>query len=104
MLLEALSQGHAWASTRAKYESSLAAHNIERGLLSVMEAEKQQGMCLSRTSLLSSPFSGIVGRLRSLPSLPPSCWNFSCRFDLLTYHFVILQHLGRYYMMILLQT
>ncbi|GLB42352.1 hypothetical protein LshimejAT787_1103670 [Lyophyllum shimeji] len=42
MLLDAIIETHAWASTRPKHESSLAAQSIEQKIVSVMETEKEQ--------------------------------------------------------------
>ncbi|KAG6854102.1 hypothetical protein C0991_010516 [Blastosporella zonata] len=48
MLLDALLETHAWAAARPKHESSVAAQNIEKKIVSVMETEKEQGMYLLR--------------------------------------------------------
>ncbi|KAG6919813.1 hypothetical protein DXG01_000315 [Tephrocybe rancida] len=66
MLLDAILEMHAWASARPKHESSVAAQNIEKKIVSVMETEKEQGMYLSRPRLSSSLYTGIVGRQHSL--------------------------------------
>ncbi|KAG5635507.1 hypothetical protein H0H81_011015 [Sphagnurus paluster] len=47
MILDTILETHAWASTRPKQESSLAAQNIEQKIVSVMETEKEQGMSSS---------------------------------------------------------
>lgn len=62
MLLNAILETHAWASTRPKHESSLAALNIEQKIVSVMETEKEQGMFISHPRSSSSLYAGIVGR------------------------------------------
>ncbi|KAF5379099.1 hypothetical protein D9615_005893 [Tricholomella constricta] len=64
MLLNAILETHAWASTRPKHESSLAAQNIEQKIVSVMETEKEQGMSLSRPRSSSTLYAGIVDKTR----------------------------------------
>ncbi|KAG6830284.1 hypothetical protein H0H87_008582 [Tephrocybe sp. NHM501043] len=73
MLLNALLETHAWAAARPKHESSLAAQNIEKKIVSVMETEKEQGMSeyLSPLRLSSSLCAGIVGRQHSPSPFPP---------------------------------
>lgn len=66
MLLDAVLETHAWAAARPKYESSLAAQNIEKKIVSMMNTENEQGMYLSRPRLSSWLFVGIVGRQHSL--------------------------------------
>ncbi|KAF9467879.1 hypothetical protein BDZ94DRAFT_1143399, partial [Collybia nuda] len=44
MLLDLIIETHAWASARPRHESTLAAHKIEQKIVSVIEAEKRQGM------------------------------------------------------------
>ncbi|KAF8068884.1 hypothetical protein FPV67DRAFT_1561674 [Lyophyllum atratum] len=63
MLVNAILETHAWASTRPKHESSLAAQTIEQKIVLVMETEKEQGMSLSPPQL--SPLCiGIVDKTR----------------------------------------
>lgn len=78
MLLNAILETHAWASTRLKHESSIAAQSIEQKIVSVMETEKEQGMSLSPPQL-SSLYIGIFGRHHSLRLLSCTfyflCWK-----------------------------
>jgi hypothetical protein len=62
MLLHAIIQSHAWSSTRPKQESTRAAQNIERKIVTVIETEKEQGMFLPLPP--PSFHSAIVGRQR----------------------------------------
>ncbi|RDB30121.1 hypothetical protein Hypma_014090 [Hypsizygus marmoreus] len=84
MLLDALIETHAWASARPKHESTLAAQSVEEKIVSVIEAEKEQGM-LQLTSLPPNPsssscvLSGIVGRHCSFRLVPPRVSMF-CAF------------------------
>ncbi|KAG6828095.1 hypothetical protein H0H92_009250 [Tricholoma furcatifolium] len=63
-LLDAILETHAWAASRPKHESSFAAQSIEKRIVSVMEAEKEQGMFLSRPRLSPYFFAGIVDLTR----------------------------------------
>ncbi|KAG6860296.1 hypothetical protein C0995_013032 [Termitomyces sp. Mi166 len=67
MLLDAILEMHAWAAARPKHESSLAAQNIEKKIVSVMNTEKEQGMSLSRPRLSSWLFSRIAEVIKKFP-------------------------------------
>lgn len=84
MLLDLIIETHAWASARPKHESTLAAHKIEQKIVSVIEAEKQQGMLPLYFPYLH--FSVVGRQSPSASSLHPQSVLRRHRYDPLTFH------------------
>ncbi|KAG6848375.1 hypothetical protein H0H93_000757 [Arthromyces matolae] len=68
LLLDAILEIHAWAASRPKHESSIAAQNIERKIVSVMDTESEQGMSLLRPQHFRALLASIVEIIKQLPN------------------------------------
>jgi hypothetical protein len=77
-LLYSLMKIHAWASSRPKHESSMAAARFNEEVESVLQMEKQKGEFLTQPSPSKSMFLSFIGTLACIfAPAPSSIQNFS---------------------------